>query len=96
MYLIECIFIVIGFMGLFDSLADKFSWWNLIERTLIKVSEKTRIKPLFELAFCMFCQRFWIMVFLTAILSVFKGFSFLGILVPFLSIGLYMVFKTND
>ena len=91
MYLIKTIFIVVGFLGLLNGLFDKFHVWETIEKVLIKISDKTGLKLFFELAFCMFCQRFWISVILTAIVAIFTGYNLETILVPFIAFGIYNI-----
>lgn len=93
MYLVKTIFVVFGFLGLIDGLFDKFFIWGKIESFLVKISEKINVKILFDLAFCMFCQRFWITVILTSIVCIFTGYKLESIVVPFLVIGMHYVTK---
>lgn len=91
MYLIKTIFIVVGFLGLLNGLFNKHYVWEKIELLLIRIGDKLNIKLIFDLAFCMFCQRFWITVILTLIVSIFTGYNLETILVPFIAFGIYNI-----
>lgn len=91
MYLVKTVIVVLGLLGLFEGVASKYFLWQKIEKTLLKLSDFTNFKGFFVLAFCRFCQRFWISVLISVLLSVFVGFQLETILIPFLVIGIYQV-----
>lgn len=93
MYLIKTVIIVVGLIGIIDGVFHKYHLWKSIENTLVRIAQKTNIRMLFELAFCMFCQRFWISTALTLAVAIYTGYNLETIIVPFIASGIYSIKK---
>lgn len=89
MYLVTAVVLVLGLLGFADALFKKFFIYEKIEEKLIAISNRFDIKLIFDLAFCQFCQRFWISVVLTLVIGLFLGFGIELAIVPFLVIGIH-------
>lgn len=87
--MIELFLIVLGLVAFVDVIFNKYDVWQKIEIVILRLAEKTKIRLFFELAFCVFCQRFWIGVLATITFSILLGFNWTHILVPFMVAGIY-------
>ena len=86
--MLEQIFIVLGLLTFVDAMFDKYGTWVKIEAVLVKWLQG-KSKLLFNLAFCQFCQRFWIGVVITVFVALMHGFTLGTLVVPFIVIGLF-------
>lgn len=89
----EKILCVFGILAFLDALFNKWNTYDSIEVFLVNLSERTKIKLIFNLAFCMFCQRFWMTVIITLLFGFFSEFTFDMIFVPLICSGIFNLIK---
>ena len=95
MHLAEKIFIIVSVLELISKLFDKWAYWDKIELYFLSFSNITKVKFFYSLAFCVFCQKFWMCFILSFFVSIVSGPSLKDLALPIIAYGFYNLIKNR-